>query len=233
MSAPYYEVPNCRVNVLETAALQAAKLPGRPRHEGNPKMRWLSSIGGTRNSAICVVALTYLTLIASNRADEAEYARIRAAMNKLGPLVGTWNTVVRFFDKEGVTEEVGTYTVSRVLDNTYPEFIMERHKKENPERNRKIISYVTFNPKSNQYDTTYFYARSALRVTETGEYDDATNEFRTTCFIPLEDGVNDETVRTITSLKEPNKILYRHYSRRSPKDTSERMDLEIALTRAH
>ncbi len=104
--------------------------------------------------------------------------------------------------------------------------------KQDPKRYRKLTSFVTFNPRSNQYDSTYFYNRSALRVTETGDFDEATKEFRTKGFIPLEDGVNDETVRTITSLKDPTKILYKHYSRRSPKETCERMDLEIVLTPA-
>ncbi len=49
---------------------------------------------------------------------------------------------------------------------------------------------------------------------------------------PLEDGVNDETVRAIFSLKDPNKIVYTHYSMRSPKEMSQRVDLEIVLTRA-
>jgi hypothetical protein len=67
-------------------------------------------------------------------------------------------------------------------------------------------------------------------VTETGEYDEATQEFWTRGFIPLEDGVNDETVRTITSLKDPNKIVYTHYSTRSPAETCQRIDVEMILT---
>ncbi len=69
-----------------------------------------------------------------------------------------------------------------------------------------------------------------VKVTETGEYDEATRDFRTRGFIPLEDGVNDETVRSITSLKDPNKIIYTHYSMRSPAETCQRMDLEMVLT---
>lgn len=47
------------------------------------------------------------------------------------------------------------------------------------------------------------------------------------------DGVNDETVRTITALKDPNKVVHRHDSRRSPMETCERMDVEIILTRTY
>ena len=61
-------------------------------------------------------------------------------------------------------------------------------------------------------------------MTETAEYDDRTREFSASGFIPLEDGVNDETVRTAYSLNNPNKIVHRHFSRRCPKETCERMD---------
>jgi hypothetical protein len=152
-------------------------------------------------------------------------------MTKLAPLVGKWNAVVTFYEQDGVTHEVGTYLVSGVLDNTYLQFQTERHIEDHPERSSKVIYYVTFNPRSNQYDATYFYNRSALRVTETGEFDDQTQEFRTTGYIPLEDGVNNETVRTVTSLRDLNRIVHRHYSMRSPKETRQRMDVAIVLTR--
>jgi hypothetical protein len=68
-------------------------------------------------------------------------------------------------------------------------------------------------------------------VTETEEYDDdGAQEFRTRAFIPLEDGVHDESVRTITSLKDPDRVVYRHYSRYSHEE-AERLNLEITLTR--
>ena len=81
-----------------------------------------------------------------------------------------------------------------------------------------------------QYDSTYLYTRWAIRVTETGEYDAATRQFRTKAFIPKEDGVHDENVHTVTDLKDPNKIVYTHFSRYDNQST-ERMDVEITLTR--
>jgi hypothetical protein len=163
-------------------------------------------------------------------ADEAEYQKIRLQMNKLAPLIGKWNVEVTFHHKDSVTGEVGTWAVTSVLDGTYLEFQTERHLKDNPKRSAKVIWYTTFNPRSNQYETTYFYNRWALRVTETGEYDEGTQEFRTRGFIPLEDGVNDETVRSITSLKDPSKIVYTHYSMRSPAEACQRIDVEMILT---
>jgi hypothetical protein len=155
-------------------------------------------------------------------------------MNKLAPLVGKWNVAVRFHGQDGVTtEQVGIWSVSSILDDTYLEFQTERHRKDNSTPSRQVLFFVTFNPRSNQYDITYFYNRSALRVTETGEFDDATQEFRTRGFIPLEDGVNDEMVRATTSLKDPSRIVYKHYSIRSPKETAQRLDVEMILTHSN
>lgn len=186
-----------------------------------------------RKALICVVALFCVAWAAPLSADDVEYARIREGMKKLAPLIGQWRAAVTFHDEDGITREEGTYKVSSVLDDTYLELEVERHRPEHPERRQRMLTFITFNPKSNEYETTYFYSRWATRVTETGLFDDAAREFRTKAFIPLEDGVNDETVRTITTFKDPTRVVHRHYSRRSPKETCEHMDLEIVLTRAN
>jgi hypothetical protein len=177
-----------------------------------------------------IAALIWVAPLGTAGADEIQYPKIRAGMSKVAPLIGKWRAAANFYDSEGVTEEVGTYSISSVLDDTYLQWEVELHNKENPKRRHSFIIFVTFNPMSNQYDSTYFYSRWALRVTETGEYDDAAKEFRTRAFIPLEDGVHDENVRTITSLKDPNKVVYKHYSRYSH-EKAERLNLEITLTR--
>ena len=189
-------------------------------------------LAGMRKALNSVVALVCIGLAAPLSADEAEYIQIREGMKKLAPLVGQWRAAVTFHDEDGVTREEGTYKVSSILDDTYLELEVERHRPDNPQRSHKMLTFITFNPQSKEYDTTFFYSQWAMRVTETGVFDDASHEFRTKAFIPLEDGVNDETVRTITSLKDPGRIVHRHYSRRSPKETCEHMDLEIVLTRA-
>ena len=179
---------------------------------------------------LLILAALFWTRSAA-RADEAEYQRIRQQMSKLAPLVGKWNVAATFHRKDGVTEQVGTWSVSSILDDTYLEFQTERHTKDTPNRSAKVFWYITFNPKTNQYEITYFYNRwASQRVTETGEYDDPAREFKTRGYIPLEDGVNDETVRAIFSLKDPNKIVYTHYSMRSPAETCQRIDLEMVLT---
>jgi hypothetical protein len=104
---------------------------------------------------------------------------------------------------------------------------VELHRKNEPSRYHGFIIYVTYNPATQKYESTYFYTRRAMRVSETGEFDDAASEFRTKAFIPLGDGVHDENVRTVTDLKDPNKIVYNHYSHQ----TAERMDVQITLTR--
>jgi len=91
--------------------------------------------------------------------------------------------------------------------------------------------FTTFNPRSNRYDETYFYSRWALRVVEEGVFDDAARELRTTAFIPLEDDVHDENVRTILRFTDPDHATYLHYSRYSH-EKSERLDLEIEMTKS-
>ena len=77
---------------------------------------------------------------------------------------------------------------------------------------------------------THFYNGSSLRVTATGEYDEATHQLRTKAFIPLEDGVRDENVRAIIDLSDRNRIVYTHFSRFND-ESAERLDLAIVLTR--
>src|SRR5262249_42351362 len=151
------------------------------------------------------------------RAGDAagDYAKIREGMSKLAPMVGKWRAVAMYPDKDGVTENDGTYDIRWALDETYLEFHVELHRKGDPSHHHGFVVYVTYNPVTRHYDSTYFYTRWALRVTETGEYDAATKEYRTKAFIPLEDGVHDEYVRTVTELKNPDKIVHTHYSRYS------------------
>src|SRR5262249_17227680 len=156
--------------------------------------------------------------------------KIRVELRKLASMVGTWKTVWNFYDKDGVTEEVGTTQISYVLDETYLQLLVDRHNPKDPTRRRQMITYITYNPRSSQYDSTFFYSRWALRVTETGEYDEEDQEFRTRALIPLEDGRRDENVRTITSFRDPNRLVHNHYSRYADEKT-ERRDLEIVMTR--
>ena len=67
------------------------------------------------------------------------YQRIRQQMSKLAPLVGKWNVASTFHRKDGVTEQVGTWSVSSVLDDTYLEFQTERHTKDTPNRSAKVF----------------------------------------------------------------------------------------------
>ncbi|MGH7982241.1 MAG: DUF1579 family protein [Candidatus Udaeobacter sp.] len=185
--------------------------------------------------ALCSIGLSLVTpLLGQTAGHEAEqYAKIREGLKKLLPLVGKWDVAVTFHDPDRtLTEEVGTWNVSSVVDDTYLEFQTERHLKDNPKRHRLVLFYVTFNPKSNKYDVTFFYNWSAMRVTLSGEFNDATHELRTRGYIPQEDGTNDETVAEMYYLKDPQRIVYKHYSMRSPSKTAQRLDVEMILTRA-
>lgn len=170
-----------------------------------------------------------LPTTAQGRADDAQ--TILSNMKYLKPLVGTWNAVAEFHEKDGtLAYDLGTYKISFVLDGTYLQWDVELHPKDNPGKPHYFLNFITYNPVTKKYDSTYFYSRWALRVTETGDYDNKSKEFRTTAFIPLEDNVHDENVRTITKLADPNKIVYEHYSRYSNED-AERMNVVITLTR--
>lgn len=144
--------------------------------------------------ALCLISLSLTTSMLGQTRDEAvRYAKIRDGLEKLLPLIGKWDVAVTFHALDGtVHEEIGTWNVSSVIDDTYLEFQTERHLKDNPKRHRLVLFYITFNPKPNQYDLTFFYNWSALRVTLEGEFDDATQELRTRGYIPQEDGINDE-----------------------------------------
>jgi hypothetical protein len=190
-----------------------------------------------KTKSLC--ALVLLTVVTTwstppvNPEEAARYAKIQQGMNKLRPLVGKWDVAVDFYNPDGTThKEIGTWTVSSILDDTYLEFETERHLPDNLRRHRLVLFFVTFNPKSNKYDITFFYNWSALRVILTGDFDDGTQQFRTRGYIPDEDGVNDETVAETFDLTDRKKILYKHYSMRSPRETTQRLDEEMIVTPA-
>jgi hypothetical protein len=177
-----------------------------------------------------LIFLSPQPLLAQGRADDA--GTIFRNMEYLKALIGNWNAVVRFHERDGsITEEEGSYRISSVLDGTYLEQEVEFHAKDKPGKHHSFLIFVTYNPVTRKYDSTYLYSRWALRVSESGEYDEKTREYRTTAFIPLEDGTHDENVRTVTKLETANKIEYIHYSRYS-NETEERLNLDVVMTRA-
>jgi hypothetical protein len=160
----------------------------------------------------------------------ADYAKIREAMSKLAPFVGQWNAVALFHDDTTITENDGTWEIRWALEDTYLEFRVAMHRKGDPSHHHGFVTFITFNPRTQQYDVTYFYTRWAGRVTETGIYDEKARQFITKAFIPLEDGVHDENVRTINDLSNPNKIIFTHYSQKS-NEPKERLQVVFTLTR--
>jgi hypothetical protein len=189
------------------------------------------SASAIRNRALWLFLAAFLStapISAQGRADDAQ--AIFKNMENLKPLIGNWTAVVRFHDKDGtITEEAGTYKISLALEGTYLEEQVEYHRKDDPTKHHSFLVFITYNPVTKKYDSTYLYSRWALRVTESGEYDEKTKEYRTTAFIPNEDGSRDESVRTITKLAKPNEIEYSHYSRYS-NETSELLNLVVTMT---
>jgi Protein of unknown function (DUF1579) len=181
-----------------------------------------------RNS-FAIVATLVCTL-STVGAREDQHVRIRQEMEKLAPLVGEWDATWKFHRDGTKIERVGTDSIAFVLDHTYLRWEVERHPKDDPNRSQAMLIFTTFNPGTNKYDTTCFYKGSALRVTANGDYDPGRRQLREKAFIPKEDGVRDENVRTIIDLSDPNNIVYTHYSKFSD-EPAERMDLEIVLKR--
>lgn len=166
---------------------------------------------------------------AQGRANDVQ--AILSHMSDLKSLVGTWSAVAEFHEKDGsLAYDLGTYHISFVLEDTYLQSEVELHQKSDPSKHHTFLVFITYNPVTKKYDSTYLYSHWALRVTETGDYDDKSKEYRTTAFIPAEDGVRNENVRTITRLNDRNKIVYEHYSRYND-ERAERMDVVITLTR--
>jgi hypothetical protein len=157
-----------------------------------------------------------------------ERAVILERMKRLQPLIGAWSAVARFHGPERTND--GTYLVYPVLGGTYLEIEVELRRREDHARRTSFLLFITWDPRAARYAVTYFYSGTSLRVTEAGEFDEATGEFRTQAFIPLEDGVRDEQVRTILTTRDPARLVYTHFSRYST-ESEERNDLTITLTR--
>ena len=155
-------------------------------------------------------------------------------MRALSPYVGTWQASTVFHNRDGrgpEYQEVGTYTVSWMLDSTYLEWRINLHDRNNSGRGRSMLVLTTYNADSSRYEQTYFYSGSPMRVFESGVYDGAAREFRTRTFIPREDGVRDEHVRTITTMPSDSEIVHVHYSRYSD-EAVERNDFSATLRRS-
>jgi hypothetical protein len=167
------------------------------------------------------------TVVRAQQDPLGDYAKIHTAMRKLAPFVGRWRAVAIWPDN---TENDGIWDIRWALENTYLEFRVAMHRRGNPSHHNGFVRFITYNPRTQQYDVTYLYTRWAGRVTETGVYDDATRQLRSKAFIPLEDGVHDENVRTIEDLSNPNKIVHTHYSQKS-NEPKENLQVVFTLTR--
>jgi hypothetical protein len=120
--------------------------------------------------------------------------------------------------------------VSWTLDDSYLQVRAEHHPRENPSRHHAYITFITYDPITRQYIGTFFYGRSALRVTESGQFDERTHALLTSALIPLEDGKRDEHVRSIYNLGGSHSLTVLHYSQYAD-EPNERLQLVIELRR--
>jgi hypothetical protein len=187
-----------------------------------------------------IACVSLLVALAPHGADaqvREQAAVIRQKMLMLAPFVGTWSATTVFHRRDGSMPEygeVGTYEVGWTLDSTYLAWRITLHDKDasaqTAPRTRSMLIMMTYNPDSLRYESIYFYNGSSLRVFETGDYDGAGRALRTVAFIPLEDGMRDEHVRTITAIQSNGDVAYAHYSRYSD-EAAERNDFSALLHR--
>jgi len=204
----------------------------RTEGEGLAAMhRWaLNCIWLVRQSIVGVALLLGAISAAEAQADSVNL--IREHMEHLRPFVGNWTADYEFHEKDGTTRiNPGTWTVSRVLDDTYLQVQAAYHRREDPSRHHGYILYLTYDPVAKKYVCTFFFERDVLRVTEDGVFDEQTKELRTSALIPLEDGKRDEHVRNIYKLANPDTLVNLHYSQYNDEPT-ERLQLIITLRRS-
>jgi len=182
---------------------------------------------------VCAGLIAALGLIVSTGA-EATPPNVKSIfdhMAKLRPLIGTWKAVIDFHARDGsVNPEAADYLIRPVLDGTYLEWDVTVYPVSNPRTPHSFMIMTTYNPETQKYDQTYFYSRQSLRVTETGDFDDARHEYTTVAFVPREDGVRDESVRTVTRFRDDGHVEYWHYSRYSD-EKSPLMNFHATLSR--
>jgi hypothetical protein len=152
-------------------------------------------------------------------------------MAKLAPLVGDWSAKAEFRRRNGdrVMQE-GIYRVRPVLNGTYLQFEVGLWPVGKPDQSPDFYIFITYDPVSAAYSSTYIYSGWSVRVTEAGIFDDPTKQFRTSAYIPNEDGKRDEIVRTVTDMSSSKEIRYEHYSRFED-ELAEAHDLTITLSR--
>jgi hypothetical protein len=184
-----------------------------------------------RTACLAILLTALATAALAQNRSRAQI--IRDKMHELAVLSGSWEATYTFHSREGPRhddQEIGTQVVSWALDTTYLLGETERHSPGNASKRRLQLTLLTWNPDSSRYELSYFYSGSSQKVFELGEYSAVRREFTTRAFIPLEDGVRDENVRTVTSIASPDAIIYEHYSRYSD-EVAERNDLTVTLRR--
>jgi hypothetical protein len=176
---------------------------------------WRIIFAAMRRLAVLPLLLALTAPIARAQV-RARSGVIRQKMMALAPLVGTWTATTVFHRRDGRMPEdgeIGTYEIGWTLDSTYLAWHITLHDKDNAADTRYMLIMMTYNPDSLRYEENYFYNGSSLKVFESGDYDARRRELRTTAFIPLEDGMRDEHVRTITAIRPNGDVVYTHYSR--------------------
>ncbi len=175
--------------------------------------------------AFLVIATLLLTnsLCAQSRHDQ-----IKAQLKQLTTLVGNWEVASRFESRSGeVRMEEGSAQISWALDSTYFQWSAQLVNVETG-RQRKYISWITFDTKEEAYRQTYLYSRTDNIITNHGEWDPASQTLTSSLSLVLSDGTN-ELLRTELSLLDPNVLVSLSYAKFD--DAEEVNNMQMTLKR--
>ena len=99
---------------------------------------------------------------------------------KLTPLIGSWNATATVYPRGGQPVSTAVdHTIESALGGTYLRWEAVSKGTALP----SFVLMITYDSRAQAFRQTYFYAGTAFWLTETGQFDDATHEYRTTARI--------------------------------------------------
>lgn len=111
-----------------------------------------------------IITTVLFFLLAQNTLGQRKSTK--EAMRAWQPMVGNWQAQCQMLPKgKPVIAETGTLQVRYVLDSAYLELHVQV-RREDGKASRSYLQFITWNPDSAHYISTYFYNDWAERVTE-------------------------------------------------------------------
>jgi Protein of unknown function (DUF1579) len=153
-------------------------------------------------SLIFLAAFNLLTttLLPAQKRGNERIEKIKA----ISVIVGTWelkSTMIPL-NAPKITES-GTMHCTVMFDSTYLECQVKLTNQSG--RKRAFKQFITYNPKSKQYEIVYLYSGSPMRIIEFGKL--VNNELSTKTTFTQPDG-KTEAIKTLLRLGDPNNLYF-------------------------